>query len=101
MSPQNTREFIRHTSDVPIHVRSVAGTNGRVQKVVNVSTGGLAFVSEESLEPGSTVDVRIDQVVPTFEAHAQVAWCRPEGDRFLIGVSFLDASDAFRSRMVQ
>jgi hypothetical protein len=100
MPAKNTRAFIRHAADVPIHVHTIAG-NGRVQKAVNVSTGGLAFESEECLDPGSTVDLRIDQVAPPFEAKALVAWCRPEADHYLVGVSFLDASDAFRSRMVQ
>jgi hypothetical protein len=40
-------------------------------------------------------------VDPPFEAMARVAWCRPDGDAFLVGVEFLDSDDAFQSRMVQ
>ena len=45
--------------------------------------------------------LRIETVDPPFEADARVAWCRSEGDGYLVGVEFLDAADAFSSRMVQ
>ena len=38
---------------------------------------------------------------PRIAAKARVAWCRPEDGGYLIGAAFRDASDAFRSRMVQ
>lgn len=95
------REFIRHTADVPIEVRTVAGRARRHRRGVNVSFGGLAFTSDEYLEPGSTIDIRIAEVKPPFEAHAQVAWCRPEAEGYAVGVKFLDSGAAFRSRMVE
>ena len=94
------REYIRHTADVPIEVRTVEGgaaaATGR-----NVSHGGLAFVSALCPAEGATIEIAIPDVDPPFQAHARVAWCRPEEDAFLVGVQFLDATDAFRSRMVE
>ena len=94
------REYIRHTADVPIEVRTVDGgaaaATGR-----NVSHGGLAFVSELCPVEGATIEIAIPDVDPPFQAHARVAWCRPEADAFLVGVQFLDATDAFRARMVE
>lgn len=95
------REFLRHTADVPITVRAVPGTDPVVLNGVNVSYGGLAFVSDEELPLGTVIDVRIDEVAPPFEARAQVVWILPEGARFCIGVKFLDAAAAFRVRMVE
>lgn len=95
------REYIRHTVDVPLEVRTVARPNGAARHGVNVSHGGLAFTSDECMEPGATIDLNIPTVDPPFHAHARVVWCRPEEDHFLIGAQFLDKDDAFRSRMVQ
>lgn len=94
------REFIRHTADVPIEVRTVEGEEA-VAHGRNVSHGGLAFVSELCPAEGATIELTIPNVEPPFQAHARVAWCRPEADGFLVGVQFLDANDAFRARMVE
>ncbi|WP_420126638.1 PilZ domain-containing protein [Longimicrobium sp.] len=94
------REYIRHTADVPIEVRTVDGGQASATGL-NVSHGGLAFVSELCPAAGATIEIAIPDVDPPFEAHARVAWCRPENDAFLVGVEFLDRTDAFRSRMVE
>ncbi len=98
--PENTRRFIRHTADVPLEVRSVAAparrTSGR-----DVSHGGLSFLLEDDLAIGSTLDLRMPDVDPPFEARARVVWSRREADGYCIGVAFLDADDAFRARMVE
>jgi c-di-GMP-binding flagellar brake protein YcgR len=95
------RAFIRHTAGVPIEVRALAGRAARKLESVNVSAGGLSFVSDEELKVGSVIQIRIGQVQPPFEAEARVVWTGPEGDRWCIGVQFLDANDAFRARMVE
>ncbi|HLM68693.1 MAG TPA: PilZ domain-containing protein [Longimicrobium sp.] len=101
-SQTNPRRFIRHTADVPIEVRAVAGSDAVMQQGTNISEGGLAFVSDACLDQEGTIEVRIPEVDPPFEAQARVVWCRPEDDgRFLVGVQFLDAKDEFRARMVE
>jgi hypothetical protein len=95
------REYIRHTVHVPLEVERAAGRAPRVEAGVNVSFGGLAFAASECPEPGEVLRLRIPTVAPPFEAEARVAWCRPEGERFLVGVEFLDSTAAFQSRMVQ
>ena len=97
----NPRRFIRHTADVPIEVRTVPGASAVSQHGVNVSEGGLAFVSDACLDPEQTIEVRIPEVDPPFEAQARVVWCRPEASGYLVGVQFLDANDAFKARMVE
>ncbi|MBW3569940.1 MAG: PilZ domain-containing protein [Gemmatimonadetes bacterium] len=94
------REFIRHTADVPIEVRTVQGEQA-VATGLNVSHGGLAFVSKLCPAEGTTLEIAIPDVDPPFHAQARVAWCRPEADAFLVGVEFLDSTDAFRARMVE
>lgn len=101
-SHTNPRRFIRHTADVPIEVRAVPGSAPVVQQGTNISEGGLAFVSDSCLDAEGTIDVRIPEVDPPFEARARVVWCRPEEDgQYLVGVQFLDARDEFKARMVE
>jgi hypothetical protein len=105
------REFLRHTAHVPLEVERVtdrptahtdsADAAPASEESVNVSHGGLAFVSSSCPAIGDVLRLRIPTVQPPFEAEARVAWCRPEGRRFLIGVTFLDPTAAFQSRMVQ
>ena len=115
----DVREFIRHTVDVPLQFRAIdaseAADPGPTPEALpvrdgaaseghsrNVGFGGLAFESNFCPSPGQLIELKIPTVDPPFIAKARVAWCRsnPDGG-YLIGASFLDASDAFRSRMVQ
>ncbi|MHB1170205.1 MAG: PilZ domain-containing protein [Longimicrobiales bacterium] len=98
---RDTRRFIRHTADVPIEVSTVAGQPPHRHTGVNVSIGGLSFLSDEDLDVGTLVDIRIDSVQPPFSARARVVWARREGDACHVGVQFLDDNDAFRARMVE
>ncbi len=95
------RRFIRHTADVPIEVRTVPGAPHSRRPALNVSVGGLSFIAEGELPIGSTIEIRIGDVDPPFEARARVVWARREADGCRVGVQFLDASDAFRARMVE
>lgn len=114
------REFIRHTVNIPIEFRLLAddehpdapplpdhAEDGRTAMRTagesrNVGFGGLAFESNFCPQVGNLIEIRIPTVDPPFIAKARVAWCRSEPDGgYMIGASFLDASDAFRSRMVQ
>jgi c-di-GMP-binding flagellar brake protein YcgR len=95
------REFIRHTAGVPIEVRAVTGDERRQLESVNVSEGGISFVSDVDYPLGTVIEVRIPEVDPPFEANARVVWTSPEEGRYCIGVAFLDANDAFRARMVE
>jgi PilZ domain len=95
------RAFIRHPANIPIEVSTGGGVARRRQRGHDVSFGGLAFFSDLCLDSGTTVEVRIPDVEPAFEARAQVAWCKEEDDHYAVGVRFLDPSDAFRARMVE
>ncbi len=100
------RQYIRHPTDIPIEVRSAQADNNLEARSRNVSVGGLAFLSRLPLTPESIIDLRINSVSPPFETRARVIWCLPSGDgakdgSYDVGVSFLDAGDAFTARMVE
>ena len=96
------RQFIRHPLDVPVEIRTDRCGAATAFQTQDISLGGLAVHSDEPVETGSPIEVRIAYVDPVFEARARVAWCRPrrDGRGWEVGVSFLDAEDVFRARMV-
>ena len=96
------RQFIRHPVDVPVEIRAGASGTARAFHTHDISLGGLALQSSFAVDVGSIVDIRIGCVQPPFAAHARVAWCRTRDDEgFELGVTFLDAQDAFLARMVE
>ena len=116
----DVREFIRHTVNFTIEFRMLDrneqpdtvglpdlvddghDADRRPGESRNVGFGGLAFESNFCPKAGDLIEIRIPSVNPPFTAQANVAWCRTQPDGgYMIGASFLDASDAFRSRMVQ
>ena len=96
------RQFIRHPVDVPVEIRTDSCGPVTALHAQDISLGGLAVHSDVPVAPGSLIEVRIAHVEPAFEARARVAWCRPRrgGAGHELGVSFLDAEDVFRARMV-
>lgn len=106
-SNPETREFIRHTADVPIEYTPVDGGAGSARArshdghSFNVGHGGLAFETDVCPAVGDVIELRIPTTHPPFVARARVVWCREQNGRHMIGAEFLEESDAFRSRMVQ
>ena len=96
------RQFIRHPVDVPIEVRTDDAGPMSAFHTHDISAGGLAFLSGFAVDPGARIGIRIPYVQPAFEARARVVWCHPyPGEGYELGVSFLDAQDAFHARMVE
>ncbi len=95
------RSYIRHPSDIPIEFQQGAVASAETQTLVDVSCGGLSFVTQSPLETESVITVRITSVEPSFEAPCRVTWCRRGQDEYLIGVEFLYAEDEYRARMVE
>lgn len=98
-SAVNGREFIRHPDGIPLQVEPVPGSRACGADVARF--GGLEFVTGEAHDPGTELLLRIPVVDPGFETRARVAWCESTDHGYLVGVNFLDAEDAFRSRMME
>lgn len=96
------RSFIRHPSDIPIEYQMDDNGSGAGHEQLNdIGHGGLSFSSSKELAVGAPITIRISHLQPAFEVEGRVAWCRREGSGFAIGVSFLQAGDRFRVRMVE
>lgn len=96
------RQFIRHPAAVPVEIGINASDAVPILHTRDVGLGGLALQSGFAVAPGASVDIRIALVQPPFEAQARVAWCHPGAtEGFELGMTFLDAQDVFRARMVE
>ncbi len=104
------RHYIRHPVDIPIEV--IPENNPRtlsedvrdkvqVEKMENVSFGGLMFQSAIPYIRHKSMRVKINSVNPAFEAQATVSWCRKSGKYYLVGLEFTDKDSEFKVRMVE
>jgi Tfp pilus assembly protein PilZ len=93
------RQFIRHPIEIPIQIAS-ASNHGFCQ-TKNLSEGGVCIEYDHEFSEGEQVTIRIDICEPEFNVMAEVCWCQPQQDRFMIGISFLSEDDAYSARMVE
>ena len=71
------------------------------ERLSDVSVGGLSCHYHSPLLEGQRVKIRIPVVEPPFEAEGRVVWCRPDKDRYRVGIAFGDEALAFSARMVE
>lgn len=97
------RRFIRHPAEIPIHLCSHhAGHDDHLSgKTHDVSAGGLSCEADVLIQPGEAVEVEISLEDPPFRTIGHVVWCRPSGERYLIGIGFADLATAYAVRMVE
>lgn len=97
------RAYIRHPSEFPIELTPTQHDSAPAGKdrLLDVSEGGLCCSSHCAYEPGERVRVRIPVGDPGFQADGRIAWCKPDGQRYRVGITFDDASLAFSARMVE
>jgi hypothetical protein len=110
MLDNDSREYIRHPSDIPIQYTLIDKPAHSTKSTHNVSLGGLSFSANEDLKINSWLTITIPVNNDEFEVEAQVRWCRDNTnlslvtshtDLFDVGVQFSDSLDAFSIRMVE
>lgn len=94
------RRYIRHPSDIPISY-CLEESNEKVQRLKDVSRGGLCFSADCPLRKGAPIHIEIPMEESSYGADGMVAWCREEGDHFEVGVKFRDNSTSYNVRMVE
>ncbi|WP_045860627.1 PilZ domain-containing protein [Teredinibacter purpureus] len=105
------RQYIRHPSDIPIayclglqkeKYTALAGNDFFASdRLRDVSQGGLCFNADCPVRKGTPIHIEISVEQPPYEADGMVAWCRPEGDHFAVGVQFNEPSTQYSVRMVE
>jgi hypothetical protein len=100
--PSQSRGFIRHPTDIPIHwsLGEIVPAGG--EHLRNISEGGLAFISQHDIPVGASINIQMPVVRPDISVKGEVVWCRPDEDGcFEVGVRFTDAGQRFQMRMVE
>lgn len=96
------RAYIRHPVDIPIELRSLDEASGAERdRLHDLSLGGLCCLAQQPYREGERVSVHIAVGEPGFEVEGRVAWCRPDQDRYRVGIAFSDHARAFSARMVE
>jgi hypothetical protein len=101
MNTQQSREYIRHPSQVPLEVLPHRAREQLNLQLNNVSLGGLSFTSPVEFHTNTIVRIKIPTVKPVFKVNGLVQWCKKTQGHFEMGVQFLDEDDAFKVRMVE
>jgi hypothetical protein len=94
------RVYVRHPSEFPVELRR-EGEDAARERLRDVSTGGLCCRSSSELQPGERVRIHIPVGMPGLELEGRVAWCRSDGQGYLVGIAFTSEVEAFRARMVE
>lgn len=94
------RRYIRHPSAMPIDYRLNDGSTA-MQRLRNVSAGGICFAAEQAVETGASVHITIRFGEQDFEADGEVMWCHGVNGHHEVGVRFHDAATVFTVRMVE
>lgn len=94
------RTYIRHPTDIPVQIE-VKSQSEQQRQIRNVSYGGLAFVSDTSIESGAHIQIYINVVDPPFEAEGIVTYCRQRQGHYQVGVEFIRRNDLYIARMVE
>jgi hypothetical protein len=95
------RVYLRHPSEFPVELQVGPDTEGRRERLRDLSEGGLCCRSTVAFEPGESVRIRIPVGEPGFELEGRVAWCREEDNGYRVGIAFTGEADAFKARMVE
>jgi Tfp pilus assembly protein PilZ len=95
------RKFARHPAGIPIEISLGALAANKKEYLINISRGGLCFRSLAFVQNGTPIRIKVPLIHPVFETRARVAWCRPSGGIYEIGVVFDDQEDPLKIRMVE
>lgn len=95
------REYIRHPSTIPLEVKIADFPGHREEYLNNVSVGGLSFRSQDRLDTGARITIRIPLLGELVQVGGQVVWCHQVRNAYEVGAAFLNVEEAFRTRMVE
>ena len=85
------RRFPRIPSKNHVFVKKLQDeTMGSFSKTLELGLGGCMFVSNETWEPGTTLNMLISVQDRVIEAKARVVYERPRDSQFEMGVEFLE-----------
>ena len=104
-SSQNNekRRFFRHPISLPLEFKMAKSDKPDKARSVNLSLGGLLFLSKSKLAPDSNIIVSLPFKDKVFRVNGTVARCAKDEDSKLynVGIMFTKISDAFKVKLVE
>ncbi|HPN73125.1 MAG TPA: PilZ domain-containing protein [Candidatus Omnitrophota bacterium] len=104
MTQQEKRKYLRHLLVNPLEFQ-VDDTESEEEKThtVNVSEGGLMFVSRSHVEPGMKIRLNMPLYGKIFHIKARVVHTEKnrESGLYNVGVEFVTYSDAFKVKLIE
>ncbi|MBI4974828.1 MAG: PilZ domain-containing protein [Candidatus Omnitrophica bacterium] len=98
------RRFIRHPICYPLEYEYAPKKTAERTKTINVSKGGLLFLSKHRLQTGKIIILKLpirENVVKVRAKVAHIEQDEEDSRLYNIGVSFYRYSDAFRVKLVE
>ena len=98
------RHFIRHPICYPLEFEHASNKMGEKTKTLNVSEGGLLFLSKHPLKESEIIILKMPVQDKVFRVKAKVMHVTKDSenkDLFNVGVSFYRYSDAFKVKLVE
>ena len=97
------RRFFRHPLKVPIQYYEVRSQTIDNSSSIDLSQGGLCFLSERFFSKGTLMDVSIPVKEEVFRIQGQVAYCNrvADSDRYRTGLAFRDSASAFNAKLAE
>lgn len=98
------RHFIRHPICYPLEFEHAPRKIRQKTKTLNVSEGGLLFLSKHDIKKGETIVLKMPLQNKMFRIKAVVKHSTKDDENpnlFNIGVSFYRYSDAFKVKLIE
>ncbi|MFC1808718.1 PilZ domain-containing protein [Candidatus Omnitrophota bacterium] len=100
------RKFIRHPICIPLEFKRITSASARKKQkaeTVNLSLGGLLFLSRSKIALGTAINVSLPFKDKTFHVHGKVVRCDKDGSSklYYVGIEFLKVSDAFKVKLIE
>ena len=103
--PPEQRQYPRYSTNAPIEVWQEESWQEepvpRLEHLLDVSSGGVAFESDTDWKLGSIIILHLQLLNwPSCEATGEVVWCRKHKNHFKVGVKFLDTDCPIKEELV-
>jgi len=104
MTDGEKRRFLRHLLVYPLQFQVSEEKGFEKTETVNVSEGGLMFLSAKNVKEGETIKINIPLYDKVFHINAKVCHCAKDesnSSMFRVGVEFMTYQDAFKVKLIE
>ena len=103
MAQEEKRRYIRHLLVSPLDFQIDEVSSAEKTHTVNVSEGGLMFVSQNQVDAGAMIKLNMPLYGKVFKINAKVVHTEKnqESGLYNIGVAFVTYSDAFKVKLIE